>query len=110
MSESVLMARPVRGAFAIAALVAAALAVASVGGPVGVQSAAVSPDLVAQFGVSAGAAASIVSALNSWWASALTIALVPLGLGFAAVGIRVTWTTLVRTLGKKAATDAMKRY
>ena len=68
------------------------------------------PDLVAQFGVSSGSALAIANALNSWWATALSLVLVPLGLGAAALTIRATWTTLVATIGKEAAKKAIQRF
>jgi hypothetical protein len=102
--------RSVRGVAVVGALLVAAAALLLVGGPSVTGGGGVAaPDLTVQFGVSAGTAATIVGALNSWWAAALSIALVPLGLGFAAASIRFTWTTLVRTIGKEAAKKAMVR-
>lgn len=95
----------------VLALAAAALAMLLVGGAVSAPGGEVAaPGLIAQFGVSSTIAVSIVNALMSWWAVALSLVLVPLGLGFAAIAIRATWTTLVRTLGTAAAKTAMKRF
>ncbi|MDT0492582.1 hypothetical protein RM717_18935 [Streptomyces griseus] len=97
-------------AFAIAALLAvASVALLTVGGA---SASSVLPEAfpagpTTTSGVSAYAAKKIVDAVNSPWAMALSVALLPLGLGGAALTIRATWATFVATIGKKAATGAM---
>ncbi len=95
--------RVIRGAGVTTAVVLLAATLLLVSGPVTGAGGVDVFRLRAQFGVSVGAAGAIVSALNSWWAAALSIALVPLGLGAATGVIRATWTTLVRTVGKDVA-------
>ncbi len=70
----------------------------------------VAPQLYVQFGATGGAALGIINALDSPWAAALSIALVPLGLGTAGLAIRATWTTLLATMGRAAAKEAIKRF
>ena len=97
-------------AFSVAALLAvASVALLTTGGASHAEAlpTAFSADLTTTFGVSAYAAKKIVDAVNSPWAMALSVALLPLGLGGAALTIRATWATFVATIGKKAATGAM---
>lgn len=64
------------------------------------------PELTGTLGISGGAAVRIWNAYNSWYSTALTVALVPLGFGLWAGTIRLTFDRLVRQLGKKAARRA----
>ncbi|MFY1677725.1 MULTISPECIES: hypothetical protein [unclassified Streptomyces] len=69
-----------------------------------------SADLTTQFGVSGYTAKKIVDAVNSPWAMALSLVLVPAGLGAAALTIRATWAGLVAKLGARAAKGAMVTF
>jgi hypothetical protein len=64
------------------------------------------PELVETLRVSRDAAERIWAAYDSWWATALGIALIPLGFGAWAVTIRLTFNALVKKLGKKVAKGA----
>ena len=113
MVEAVKSRMALRASLITGVLGVFALALLGLGGPVAGSLSIVDgpvPDLVAQFGVSAGTAGTIATALNSPWATALSIALVPIGLGAATLTIRATWTTLVATIGKEAAKKAIQRF
>jgi hypothetical protein len=85
------------GMFAVMAFTAAAGHAPSV---------SAAPELIKTLHVSGEAANRIWDAYDSWWATALGLALIPLGFGAWAVTIRLTFETLVKTLGKKAAKGA----
>ncbi len=106
----VFQGRAVRGAGVTAAVALLAAVLLSVSGPLTGSGGMDVSHLTAQFGVSTVAATKVVGALNSWWAAALSIALVPVGLGGATAVIRATWTSLVKTLGKEAAKKVMVRF
>lgn len=99
-----------RGAGATAMAVLVAAVVLALGTPAAGITGIPALGLTAQFGVSAYSAGVIVDALNSWWATALSLALVPLGLGAAALTIRAVWTTLVNTIGRTAARRSMVAF
>ncbi|MEV4878466.1 hypothetical protein [Streptomyces cyaneofuscatus] len=93
--------------FALLAVASVALLMTGGASSTGALPTALSADLTTTFGVSAYAAKKIVDAVNSPWGMALSVALLPLGLGGAALTIRATWATFIATIGKKAATGAM---
>lgn len=70
----------------------------------------VSANLAVHLGLHGAAAVGVWNAFMSPWAMALSLALVPLGFGTWAVTIRLTFSALVKQLGKEAARKAALRF
>ncbi|PRH79647.1 hypothetical protein C6N75_08390 [Streptomyces solincola] len=108
MTNTRALSKAVTGMVVAAVLATAAIALLAVGSDTSSALPSVfSADLTTQFGVSGYTAKKIADAVSSPWSMALSLVLVPAGLGAAALTIRATWAGLVAKLGAKAAKGAM---